>query len=95
VLLTCIWLAEKLEKSSFLNFIFKFSFLLIYSGTLWDKLEEVLPDSWDEFSDLFSRQPVQTKAIKPKTESNKPVKQQAIKSALSWNVPSILVSIGF
>lgn len=46
---------------------------------LWEKLEEIVPDSWDEFSDLFSRQVVPTKAVKPKAQGNKPAKQQAIK----------------
>jgi len=45
---------------------------------LWDKLEEITPDSWDEFSDLFSRHVVAAKPQKPKTE-NRPVKQQIIK----------------
>lgn len=49
------------------------------SSTLWDKLEEIAPDSWDDFADLFSRQVVAAKPVKPKAES-KPVKQQTIKS---------------
>ena len=46
---------------------------------LWEKLEEITPESWDEFSDLFSRQVIAAKPLKPKTE-NRPVKQQTIKS---------------
>lgn len=51
----------------------------LFSGTLWDKLEEIEPESWDEFTDLFSRQVVAAKPVKPKAES-KPVKQQTVKS---------------
>jgi hypothetical protein len=42
-------------------------------------LEEIAPESWDDFSDLFSRQVVVAKPVKPKAES-KPVKQQTVKS---------------
>lgn len=49
------------------------------SASLWEKLEEIAPDSWDDFADLFSRQVVAAKPVKPKTES-KPVKQQTVKS---------------
>ncbi len=49
------------------------------SSTLWDKLEEIAPESWDDFSDLFSRQVVVAKPVKPKAES-KPMKQQTVKS---------------
>jgi len=48
---------------------------------LWEKLEEITPDSWDEFSDLFSRHVVAAKPQKPKAE-NRPIKQQTIKSKL-------------
>lgn len=56
------------------------SLLFFFSSTsLWDKLEEIAPDSWDDFTDLFSRQVVVAKPVKPKVE-NKPVKQQTVKS---------------
>ena len=69
------------------RFIFAFSLLfgicgnklLFFSSTLWEKLEEIAPDSWDDFADLFSRQVVAAKPVKPKTES-KPAKQQTVKS---------------
>ena len=60
------------------------------SKNLWEKLEEVTPESWDEFSDLFSRQVVAAKPVKPKSES-KPVKQQAVKSIVRF--PSFFYSI--
>lgn len=50
-----------------------------YRVNLWEKLEEVEPESWDEFTELFSRQVVASKPLKPRPE-NKPAKQQAIKS---------------
>ncbi|XP_032792017.2 formin-2 isoform X2 [Daphnia magna] len=46
--------------------------------SLWDGLEEIAPDNWDDFSDLFSRQVVVAKPVKPKAET-KPVKQQTVK----------------
>lgn len=54
-------------------------FFLFHSENLWGKLEEVTPENWDDFSDLFSRQVVAAKPVKPKAES-KPLKQQPIKS---------------
>ena len=53
--------------------------LYFVCSTLWEKLEEIAPDSWDDFADLFSRQVVAAKPVKPKTES-KPAKQQTVKS---------------
>ena len=53
--------------------------LYFFFSTLWEKLEEIAPDSWDDFADLFSRQVVAAKPVKPKTES-KPAKQQTVKS---------------
>lgn len=62
----------------------------LFSSTLWDKLEEIAPESWDDFSDLFSRQVVVAKPVKPKTES-KPVKQQTVKSEEALNFTTGLI----
>lgn len=63
-----------------MNICFQFKLTIsIFSHNLWKDLEEVAPDSWDDFADLFSRQVVAAKPVKPKTE-NKPVKQQTVKS---------------
>ena len=59
-----------------------FSFL---RTNLWEKLEEIAPDNWDEFSELFSRQIVVAKPVKPKSE-NKPAKQQTVKSWCIFNI---------
>jgi hypothetical protein len=53
-------------------------------------LEEIAPESWDDFSDLFSRQVVVAKPVKPKTES-KPVKQQTVKSEEVLNFTTGLI----
>lgn len=50
---------------------------------LWEKLEEIPPENWDDFSDLFSRAPVAAKPVKAKTE--KSTKQQTVKSNLFFS----------
>lgn len=56
--------------------------ILFCDRNLWEKLEEIPPDSWDEFSDLFSRAPVAAKPVKAKTE--KTAKQQTVKSNINF-----------
>lgn len=64
-----------LNRFEFLNYFDRFYCRV----NLWEKLEEVAPESWDEFTELFSRQVVTAKPLKQKPE-NKRAKQQAIKS---------------
>lgn len=57
---------------------------------LWEKLEEIPPENWDDFSDLFSRAPVAAKPVKAKTE--KSTKQQTVKSNF-LNFTSFCISL--
>jgi len=61
---------------------------------LWEKLEELPVENWDDFTTLFSRQVVEKKVVK-KVE-DKPVKQQSIKildSKRSQNVGILVKSL--